>query len=128
MPADEFSQRMHHHMGPMLQGLDEVRCRQRVIHDQRHASLLRYCGNRLNVGNASTRIGDGFDEDRLGARRQGFLETRRVLRIRPHHMPAKAFEGMGELVDGAAIKLAGGNELIARLHQRVEHQELGGMA
>jgi hypothetical protein len=35
---------------------------------------------------------------------------------------------VAKLVDGAAIKLVGGNEIVARPHQGVEDQQLGGVA
>ena len=103
MPANEFGERMHHHIGPVFERLHQIGCGQRVIHNQRHARLFRHRRNRLNIRDAPTRIGDGFDEDCLGARRQSLLKTRRIFGIRPHNMPAEAFEGMGELVDRAAI-------------------------
>jgi hypothetical protein len=43
-------------------------------------------------------------------------------------MPAEGLEGVAELVDGAAIELAHRHELVARLHDGVERQELCRMA
>ena len=40
------------------------------------------------------------------------------------HRPAAFGEGLGELVDRAAIELACGDELVARFEQRMEHQHL----
>ena len=44
--------------------------------------------------------------------------------VGPAHVPAAFLEGMGELVDRAAIELARGDELIAGLEQRMEHERL----
>jgi hypothetical protein len=52
----------------------------------------------------------------------------RLLDVGPHDVPAEGLEGVVELVDRAAVELARGNELVARPHQRVEGDELGGMA
>src|SRR5690606_42065307 len=57
-------------------------------------------------------------EDRLGARGDGAVEGRRVLGVGPHHVPAEALERIVELVDRAAIQLAGGDELVARLDRK----------
>jgi hypothetical protein len=44
-------------------------------------------------------IGDRLDEDGLGVRCHRTLEAADIIGIGPHHVPAKALEGMGELVD-----------------------------
>ena len=69
-----------------------------------------------------------LDEDRLGAGRDGGLEARRVVGVGPAHVPAEVLVGMVELVDRAAVELVRGDELVARLHQRVHGQELGRVA
>ena len=51
-----------------------------------------------------------------------------ILRIGPDDVPAEGLEGVAELVDRAAIELAHGHELVARLHDGVEDQELGRVA
>ena len=42
--------------------------------------------------------------------------------------PAEVLEGMGELVDRAAVQLAGRHELVAGLQERVEDHHLRGVA
>ncbi len=44
------------------------------------------------------------------------------------HVPAEVLVGVVELVDRAAVELVRGDELVARLHQRVHGQELGRVA
>ena len=65
----------------------------------------------------STKIALVFGRER-GAERFG------IGGVGPPHLPAAFLEGMGELVDRAAIKLARGDELVARLEQGMEHQRL----
>ena len=48
--------------------------------------------------------------------------------VRPHHVPIELLERVVELVDGAAVELPAGDELIARLQQRMEDEELRRMA
>ena len=69
-------------------------------------------------------IGDQLDEDRLGLRRKRRAEALGIVGIGEAHVPVEFLEGVGELVDRAAIELARGDELIARLHQRMEHDRL----
>ena len=65
-----------------------------------------------------------LDEDRLGLRRKRRAEALGIVGIGEAHVPVEFLEGVGELVDRAAIELARGDELIARLHQRMEHDRL----
>ena len=51
-----------------------------------------------------------------------------VVGVGPHHVPAEALEGVGELVDRAAIEFARGDEFVAGLQQLLEHHHLRGMA
>ena len=60
--------------------------------------------------------------------RDGALEGGDVVGVGPHHVPAEILERVVELVDRAAIELLRRHELVARLHQAVEHQHLRGMA
>ena len=128
MAAHELCERMDHDVGAMLDRLAQIGRGQRVVDNERNAGALGNFCNRRNVGDAPARIGDGFNEDRLGLGRQGLLDRIHVFRIGPHHMPAEGFEGMVELVDRPAIELAHRHEFIAGLHDGVEHQHLRRMA
>ena len=69
-----------------------------------------------------------LDEDRLGLRRKRGLEARRIVGIGEARRPAEILVGVIELVDRAAVKLGRRDELVARLHQGVEGDELRRMA
>jgi hypothetical protein len=126
--AEEFGQGVHDDIGAMVDGTDQIGRRQRVVDDQRHARLVGDRGHRLDVGDAATGICDRFDEDGLGARTYRALETFDVVGVGPHHVPAEALEGVGELVDRAAIEFSRGDELIAGHQQLLKHHELRGVA
>ncbi|MNT50173.1 hypothetical protein D3C72_1870780 [compost metagenome] len=84
-------------------------------------------GNRGDVDEGAARVGQAFDEDRLGAGIDLAFKARRIARIRPADLPVEGLEGMAELVDRAAVKPVGGNEVVARAHDRVEDEKLGRM-
>ena len=65
-----------------------------------------------------------LDEDRLGLRRERRAEALRIVGIGKAHVPVEFLEGLGELVDRAAIELARGDELIAGLEQEVKDERL----
>ena len=68
-----------------------------------------------------------LDEDRLGARRYRCFERGEIVGVDEDGLPAEALDGMAELVDRAAIELLRRDDLVARLHQRVEDEELRGV-
>ena len=118
---------MHDDVGAVIDRADQIGRRQRVVDDQRHAGLAGDGGDRLDIGDAAGGIGDQFDEDRLGARRHRALEACDIIGIGPRHVPAKALEGMGELVDRAAIEFSRGDEFVAGHQQLLQHHDLRGV-
>ena len=115
--AEKFRQRVNDDIRAVIDRLAEIGCRQRVVDDQRHARAPRDIGNRCDVGDDAAGIGDEFDEDRFGLRRDGAFERGDVVGIGPHHVPAEILEGVIELVDRAAIELFRRHEFIAGRHR-----------
>ena len=111
----------------MVHRLAQIRCRQRVIDDVRHAGAARDLRHRRHIGDDATGIGDRFGENRLGLRTDGSLERRNVVWIGPDDVPVEVFERVVELIDRAAVKLLGRDELIARLQQTMKDQNLRGV-
>ena len=90
----------------MLKGAGEIGGCQRIIDDKGHAGLTGNAGNGLNVTDNAAGIGEGFNEDRLGAGGDGRFKRAQIIRIGPFGRPAKVLIGMVELVDRAAIELS----------------------
>ena len=128
MAAQKFRQRMHDDVGAVIDRADQIGRGQRVVDDQGHAGLAGDGGDRLDIGDAAGGIGDRLDEDRLGVRRDRAFEACDIIRIRPCHVPAKALECMGELVDRSAIEFSRGDDLVAGHQQLLEHDHLGGVS
>ena len=127
-PPEKFRQRMHDDVGAVIDRADQIGRRQRVVDDQRHAGLAGDRGDRLDIGDAAGGIGDQLDEDRLGVRRHRALEACDIVGIGPRHVPAKALEGVGELVDRAAIEFSRGDDLVAGHQQLLKHHDLRGVS
>src|SRR5208283_651406 len=81
-------------------------------------------GDALNVDDNAAGVGEVLDEDRLAPRREGPAEILRLGGIDEMAGPAELLERQPELRERAAIEVARGDELVARLHQREEGQEL----
>ncbi len=65
-----------------------------------------------------------LDEDRLGLGRKRRAETLGIVGVGEAYVPVEFLEGLGELIDRAAIELAGGDEFISGLHERMKHERL----
>src|SRR5207247_6514631 len=102
--------------------------RQSFGYDHPYARVLGYLADRLDIGDHAAWIGDRLYEDRLGSRAYRALERADVVRLGPHHVPAEVLECVVELIDRAAIKLLGGDEFVAGLHQAMHGHDLGGVA
>ena len=112
----------------MIPGFAQIGRGHRVVDDQWNTGLFRNRGNRCDVDDDAARVGDAFDHDGFGLRCQRLLEACRIGRIGEDHVPAEFLERMVELIDRAAIELPASDEIVAGLEQRVECDELRGMA
>ena len=114
---------------PHSNGWQRIGRGQRVVDDQRDAGLVGDRGDRLEIDDDAAGIGQVLDEDRLAARRQRARGNSRDRRgSTKMACPAELLERQAELGERAAIEVARGDELVARLHQREEDQELRGVA
>src|SRR2546421_3325749 len=55
------------------------------------------------------------------------LETRDVVGVGPHRVPAKTLEGVADLVDRAAIEFSRGDEFVAGPQQLLHDHDLRGV-
>ena len=119
---------MNDDVGAVLERPAEIGGGERIVDDQRQASLMRDIGDPLDIDDDASGIGEVLDEDRLALRRQRAAEILGVGRIDEMAGPAKLLEREAELGERAAIKVARSDEFVARLHQREEGQELRRMS
>ena len=108
----------------MLDGPEQIGRGQRIVDDQRHARLLGHGRDGGNVGDDAAGIGDQLHENRFRLRAEDRAKAFRVCGVGEAHSPAELLEGLGELVDRAAIELARGDELVTQLKQGVENERL----
>ena len=128
MAAEELRRRMQHDVGAPFDRTDEVGRGQRIVDDQRHACSMGDARDGFDVGDDAAGIGDAFDEHRLGPRCHRLLERLGIARVGPIDVPVELGKSLAELVDRAAIELTRRYDVVAGAHQRVQRDELGGMA
>ena len=124
MACEKLGGRVNDDVGAMLERPAEVGGRQRVVDDERQARLMRDLRHGCDIDHDAARIGEVLDEDRLALRRQRLAEILGLGRIDEMAGPAELLEREAELGERAAIEVARGDELVARLHQGEEGQEL----
>ncbi len=89
--------------------------RRRVVHDQRHAELAADIGDFLDREDAQLRIGQGLGVIGAGLVIGGLGEGLRILRIDEAHLDALVLQRVGEQIPGAAVKVGGGDDVVAGL-------------
>ncbi|MNL26364.1 hypothetical protein D3C87_1478850 [compost metagenome] len=115
-----FGQRMDDDVGAMLDGAEQIGAGHRVIDDQRDAVRMRDLGQFRHIGDIAQRVADRFAEDGLGACIDQGGEGLGLARVGEAHLDADLWQGVGKQVVGAAIQLAGGDEIVARFGNRLD--------
>ncbi|CAM4172240.1 hypothetical protein ACAN107058_23330 [Paracidovorax anthurii] len=118
--AQVLGERVHHDVGAVLDRAQQVGAGHGVVHDQRHAVVVRHLRQRGDVGHVAQRVADGFDEHRLGPRVDVPGEARRIARIGEARGDALARQRVGEEVVGAAVERAGRDDVVARLRDGLD--------
>ena len=99
-----------------------------VVHHERDAVVVGDLGQGLEVGHVEARVADRLDVQGAGARVDGLGEVLRVVSRDELRADAEPGKGDLELVVGAPVQVAGGDDVVAVLKDRGESQELRGLA
>ena len=95
-----------------------------VVHDQRNAGLARHRREGLEIGDVEARIADGLDVERLRAVVDRAPERLRIVAVDELRRDAEPRQGDLQLVVGAAVEKARGDDVVAGAGDRGERQEL----
>ena len=128
VPAQELGGRVHHDVGAVVEGLDQVRRREGGVHHQREPVLVGHLGHRRYVQHFDAGIAERLREHEPGLRSDGRREVVGTAGIDEGGADAKAPKGEVEHVVGAAVDVAAGHDVGARVHQRGHGQEERGLA
>ncbi len=128
MPVEELGRGVRDDVGTPLDRPAQIGRGHRVVDDQRQSGRVRHARHRLEIDHDAARIGEALHENRLAARGQRGAEIVGIAGIDEMAGPAELAKRQAELRQRAAIEVARGKELVARLQQRGEDQELRGVA
>ena len=111
--ADELGGGLHHDVGAVLDGTDQVGGAEGVVDDQGQAVLVGDGGNAVNVGHFAVGVAQGLDVDGLGVGLNGLFKVLDVQRVHEGGGHAVVHQGVGQQVVGAAVDVLGGNDVVA---------------
>ena len=125
MTADPLRGGLDHDMRTEFQRLaDRAASAEGVVHNQGQIMLFRQRDKGLEVRHGKAWIADGFEIDRFRLRIDQRFITLHPHAIREPGLDADAFEGVLELVVGAAVEMRGGDKVIANRRDVVDGDEL----
>ena len=128
VPAQELGGRVHHDVGAVLEGLDEVRRREGGVHHQGQAAGVGHGGHRFDVEDLYAGIAERLREDEPGVGADGGREVVGAAGVHEGRRDAEAAQREVEHVVGAAVDVAAGHDVGARAHEGGHGQEERGLA
>ena len=118
-----------HDVGPPLEGAAVDRGGKGVVHDERHAVGVGRIGKLFDVQHGQGGVGDGLAEDRLGVGPEGSVQLfLGAQRVHEGGLDAHLFHGDRDQVEGAAVDGAGRHDVVARLAEVEQGEEVRGLA
>ena len=124
MSADELRGRVDHDVRSVFDGAAEVGRRHGVVDDQRDAGFVGDFRHGLDIEHVHARIGDGFAVDGAGFRGDRLAEIFGIVGLDELDVDSEAAEADIHLGVSAAVKGAGGDQLVARAEQAGDGEEL----
>ena len=132
MAADELRGGRDHHVGPVLNRAQQVGRREGIVHDERKVVLVRDGGPAFDVEHVGVGVAERFRVEKLGVVLDGGFDGVKVGRV--HERGGKPLFGKGvlEQVERAAVKVGGGDDVVAHrgdiLHRDGDGGRSGGDA
>ncbi len=116
--ADPLGDGMHHDVGAELDRPAEIGRCEGVVDQQRNAGGMGDVGDLRDVEHLETGIADGLGDDQPGLGPDGGAEAVEIARLDERRRDAEARQCVGQQIDGAAVERRGGDDVVARAHER----------
>ena len=124
--AEPFGEGVNDDVRPVLDGLAEVGRGEGGVDDEGQAMGVGDAGDRFQVGNLAGGVGDGLAEDGAGFVVNRIGKSLRILGIDKFDGDPEGREDVVELGVAAAVKVAGGDDVVASLGEVDDGVEDGG--
>ena len=114
MSTDEFRSRMHHDVGTVLNGTDEIGSAKGIVDDEGDMVAMSDFCQAVDIYHVGVGVAEGLGIECLGLRLDGSLNGLEVAHINDGVLDALAGEGMGDEVERATIEVVGSHQVVAR--------------
>ena len=101
--AEEFSGRMDHDIGAVLDGANEIGGAEGVVHHQGQTVFVRERGQRVEIGDIAVGVAERFHVDGAGVRPDGGLDLGEVVDIDEGGGDAEVGQSVPQQVETAAV-------------------------
>ena len=109
----ELGGRMHHDVGAVLDGAQQVRRGERGVHDERQAVTMGNLGPTLEVKHVGVGVAERLGIEQLGVGLDGGLNSGEVVGAHEGGGEALLNKRVAEEVHRAAVKVGGGHDMVA---------------
>ena len=127
MAAQELRGGVHHEVGAVLAGTDQVRGADRAVDHEGDARGVRDVGDRADVENLGERVRDGLREEQPGAFVRRRAPGLRVVLVDEGHRDPEVVEGVLEQIDRASVEPVGGDDMAAAAREREDRDSDRGL-
>ena len=115
MTAEELGGGVHHDVGAVLQGSDDVGRAEGVVHDEGQAVTVGYGGDAFDVEHVAVGVAEGLGEDGLRLGPDGGFEGLEVVHVDDGVAHTLTRERVGDEVVAAAVEVVGSHEVVSGL-------------
>ena len=126
MAPKKFCSGMYHNIRSVLDGTDEIRCAEGIVHNKRNAMSVGKGRQRVDIGDVAVGISQGFDVDRPCIFLDRSLHLVKIMDIHKRGRDPKAGKRMLHQVVAASIDCFLGHKVAAVLSQGLQGIRNGG--
>ena len=102
----------------------QIRCRERIVDEQRQSVLVRDRCDSLDIEHVSARVPDRLAEESLGGSANRRLPGAKIVRIDPRQLHIHLAQHVLELIYRAAVQRRRRDDMVTRCEEREERRRL----
>ena len=113
MAADKLGGRMHHHVGTVFDGANQVGRTEGVVDDQRDLVLVGDCCDSVDIRDVGMGVAEGLDKDEFRVFLDGGLDALEIVGIYKRGLDTEGAERVLQQVESTAVNRALDNHVIS---------------
>ena len=112
--AYELRGTVHHHIGAVLNGANQERRAEGIVHHERHTMLVRHGSHCVKVRNIGVRVAERFGIHHLSIGHNGSIEGIEVVHVENGERNALRCQRVRNQVERTAVEVIGSHDVVAR--------------